>query len=148
MKSRKARYKEYVDEVFSKPDLFFRKGKVKGHWVIPEINLTALAYHLGIGVGTAYIVKFGIWERLKKNAKQKVEILLKKGEGEGEVIIHLQQGELWSEHGPFKVKEISGADPTPLLLQAARAGLVIPLSLTKEIRDKIRLWIEKGKSKG
>lgn len=146
MSSRGTKYKVLVDMVFNQPELFFRSGKVVRGWIIPEIDMKALAYHLSIGVGTTYIVRYGIQSKLKEIAKTKVEIFLKKSKKEGEVIIRLQQGELWSEHGPFNAEDISRVDPTLIIFKAARSGLVIPVSLHIEIREKIRQWIEEGKT--
>lgn len=144
----RAKYRDLVEKVFKQPRLFFTKVKIMRGWVVPRINVKALMYHLEIGVGTAYTVRYGIQVRLNEIARKKVDVILKEGEREGEVIVRLQQGELWSEHGPYKVEELRGADPTPLLSEAVKRGLVIPISLSKEIREKILRYIkEKAESK-
>jgi hypothetical protein len=136
-----AKYKNYVAKVFEEPYLFFTKGKMVGGWAIPDINVKALLYHLNIGVGTAYTVRFGIQYELKENSKQKVEVILKE-ESEGKVRICLFQGDRSFESVPYVAEKIVGADPTPLLLDAVQAGLMLPLSLADEIRDKIKNWSE------
>jgi hypothetical protein len=141
MRTRRANYVSYVSKVFEEPFKFFTKGKIVGGWVVPDINMNALSYHLNVGVGTAYTIKFGIQYELKENSKQKVEVILKE-ESEGKVRICLFQGDRSFESVPFVAEKIVGADPTPLLLDAVRAGLMLPLSLADEIRDKIRSWSE------
>jgi len=143
MKRGKARYKELADEVFEQPDLFFRKAKIVRGWIVPEIDMKALAYYLNTGIGKAYIVAVGVKDRIREISKEKVQVILKRGDREGEAIIRLEQGQRWFESDSYTAEKMRGADATPLLFQAARAGLVIPLSVTKEIQKEIQLWIER-----
>jgi len=147
MSSHGVKHKELVERVFEEPLLYFKPGKIEEGWIVPVIDTKAIAYHLEIGVGTSYIVKYGIMEKLKEKSKKKVTVSLSKGEEKGTVIIRIQQGEDWAEYRPFKLEELKRINSASLLSNAVIRGLMIPTSVITELRNKIRLWINKERAR-